>query len=309
VFRPRVLVVTPLRRRLFCLLFDVVEQRAQRDPKSARAGDVGVDVKAFWDEQARKYGKDVRAVNFDPVNDELAPRILERLIPDGIAVCDLGCGNGRTILDLAVNRPNGRFVGYDFSENMIASAEESRSESGIVNATFRLFDATATSLPPETTGEFDLLLTKRLLINVRGEAKRRVVDNIHALLKPGGTYVLVECFTAPLERVNDIRELLGLDRIRVKPFNEYIDDALFEEIISGLFEVIECIDCNSLYYFISRVFNAGLSDGEPKYDAPINLLAARLVKAGVNPIRGYSPELTYVLRKKSGADGVDRERE
>jgi hypothetical protein len=30
----------------------------------------------------------------------------------------------------------------------------------------------------------------------------------------------------------------------------------------------------------------------------MNLLAAQLIKAGVNPMQGYSPELTYVLRKK-----------
>jgi SAM-dependent methyltransferase len=257
-----------------------------------------VDLKAFWDEQARKYGKDVRAVNFDPIDNEFAPRILERLVPDDIAVCDVGCGNGRTLLDLATNRPNGSFVGCDFSEEMIARAEEARVEAGIVNVNFRVFDATSPSVPLDMTDRFDLMLTKRLLINVRGQAKRRVLDNIHSMLKPGGTYVLIECFTAPLERINDIRNLIGLDRIHVRPFNEYLDDDVLKKVIDDLFEVIDCIDYSSLYYFISRVFNAGLSVGEPAYDAPINLLAARLVKAGVNPIQGYSPELAYVLRRK-----------
>jgi ubiquinone/menaquinone biosynthesis C-methylase UbiE len=257
-----------------------------------------VDNKSFWDEQARKYGKDVRAVNFDLVGNEFAPRILESLVPDGIFVCDVGCGNGRTLIDLATSRSTGRFVGYDFSEKMIASAEEARAEAGVVNVNFRVFDATAPSLPLDMTGKFDLILTKRLLINVKGQAKRRVLDNIHGMLKPGGTCVLIECFTAPLERINDIRDLIGLDRIRVRPFNEYLNDDVFKDIIDDLFEVVERIDYSSLYYFISRVFNAGLSEGEPAYNAPINLLAARLVNAGVNPIQGYSPELAYVLRKK-----------
>ena len=239
-----------------------------------------------------------RAVNFDPIDNEFAPRIIERLVPDGVAVCDVGCGNGRTTLDLASSRPNGSFVGCDFSENMIASAEEARGEAGIGNVNFRVFDATTPSLPQDMRGEFDLVLTKRLLINVKGQAKRRVLENIHSMLKVGATYILIECFDAPLERINDIRNVIGLDRIRVRPFNEYLNDEIFKEIIDGLFEEIERIDYSSLYYFISRIFNAGLSEGEPAYDAPINLLAARLVKAGVNPIQGYSPEVAYVLRRK-----------
>jgi ubiquinone/menaquinone biosynthesis C-methylase UbiE len=93
--------------------------------RSTQTTDVGVDAKAFWDEQARKHGKHARAVKFDPIDIEFAPRMLERLVPEGIVMCDLGGGNGRTLLDLASNRLNGCFVGCDFSENMIASAEES----------------------------------------------------------------------------------------------------------------------------------------------------------------------------------------
>jgi SAM-dependent methyltransferase len=268
------------------------------DERFTQTTDADVDAKTFWNEQARKYGKDARAVNFDPIDNEFAPRIIERLVSDGIVVCDVGCGNGRTLLDLAKNRPNGLFVGCDFSENMIASAEGARGEAGIANVSFRVFDATAPSLPHDMRGKFDLVLTKRLLINVKGQAKRRALENIHDMLKPGGAYILIECFAAPLERINDIRSVMGLDRIRVRPFNEYLADNIFKEIIDGFFEEVERIDYSSLYYFISRIFNAGISEGEPAYDAPINLLAARLVKAGVNPIQGYSPEVAYVLRRK-----------
>jgi SAM-dependent methyltransferase len=259
---------------------------------------VEVDAKVFWNEQARKYGTDTQAVNFDPIDNEFAFRIIERFVPDGVTVCDFGCGNGRTTLDLASSRPNGRFVGCDFSENMIASSEKARAEAGITNVNFHVLDATTPSLPEGMQGRFDVVLTKRLLINVKGPAKRRVVENVHSMLKAGAIYILIECFDAPLERVNNIRDVIGLKRIRVRPFNEYLNDRAFEEIINGLFEEIERIDYSSLYYFISRIFNAGLSEGDPAYDAPINLLAARLIKAGVNPIQGYSPEVAYVLRRK-----------
>jgi ubiquinone/menaquinone biosynthesis C-methylase UbiE len=162
-----------------------MDERTQTTPAE-------VDAKVFWNEQARKYGTDVRAVNFDLIDNEFAPRIIERLIPDGVAVCDVGCGNGRTTLDLASSRPNGRFVGCDFSENMIASAEKARGEAGIANVNFRVFDATTPSLPQDMRGEFDVVLTKRLLINVKGPAKRRVVENVYSMLKAGATYILIE---------------------------------------------------------------------------------------------------------------------
>jgi hypothetical protein len=73
-----------------------------------------------------------------------------------------------------------------------------------------------------------------------------------------------------------------------------ISEALYDP-----FEEIEQIDYSSLYYFISRIFDAGLSEDELAYDAPINLLAARQVKGLVSTrSRGYAPELTYVLRRK-----------
>jgi hypothetical protein len=70
------------------------------------------------------------------------------------------------------------------------------------------------------------------------------------------------------------------------------------EEVRRLFTVEQAIDRGSLYYFISRVFNAFLSEGKPDYHAPINQLAGRLVQSGVRPMTGYSPEVAYVLKKR-----------
>ena len=256
-----------------------------------------VSSKSFWEKQGREHGASQSAVNFDPIGEDLPFNMLEAEVGDGLTVCDLGCGNGRTLLRLAESRPNGRFVGFDFAESMIDAAEQRRLEMGLNNVSFHVFDASKDTMADDYIGGHDIVLTKRLLVNVSGEAKQRAVELVHRLLKDGGTYLMMECFNEPLARINEIREKLGLEAIQVNSFNEYLDEEFLENL-SPLFEIDKKIDYESLYYFISRVFNAVLSDGKPSYDAPINKLAGQLMMMGVNPIEGYSPEVGYILRKR-----------
>ena len=254
-----------------------------------------IDSKDFWEEQGRKYGSDSKAVNFDPIGEELPARLIDEVVGDGLAVCDFGCGNGRSLLRLAESRPNGRFHGLDFSESMIEAAERSRHEGNLENLEFGVFDVTKDELPKDLLGTFDIVMTKRLIVNVRGQDKRLAVERIHALLKPGGTYLMMECFEKPLQRVNEVRALIDLEEIPVNPFNEYIPEGFMDQI-SDLFSIERKVDYESLYYFISRIFNAYLSDGKPSYDAPINQLAGTLLALGINPIEGFSPEVGYLLK-------------
>ena len=252
-------------------------------------------MKEFWEEQALKHGESVAAVNFDPIAEQIETKLLNELIGDGFSVADVGCGNGGTLIELAVARPNGIFVGYDLAQGMVDVAESHRNRIGLKNVRFVQFDAT-TSIPEKEA--YDIVLGKRLLINIKGSAKLQALKNIYAMLKPNGAYIMIECFVEPLERINNIRSRLGLERIKVRSFNEYLQASFIGEI-GRYFDVEKLIDRGSLYYFISRVFNAYLSGGKPEYQAPINKLAAQLTLEGVQPMQGYAPEVTYLLKKKT----------
>ncbi len=255
-----------------------------------------IENKTFWEKQAKKFGKDVKAVNFDPLEEELEHFFLDQIVPNGVKICDLGCGNGRTIAFLSKRKVDSFFVGVDFSENMIKEAKKQN----LINTEFLVGDATSSSFINSLIkeyGTFDLVLTKRLLINLFGDHKLKTIYNIYSLLKTHGKYIMIECFVEPLNKINEIRSKLSLREIKVKPFNEYLTQKFINQI-SHLFAVDTEIDFESTYYFISRIFNAYLSEGEPDYLAPINKLAVKLTKLGYNFLSNLSPEKIYILKKK-----------
>jgi ubiquinone/menaquinone biosynthesis C-methylase UbiE len=254
-------------------------------------------MKAFWEKQAVQLKEDVRAVNFDPILDDLENFYLEKLIGDNEVVCDLGCGNGRATINLAQKKQNCLFYGLDFAANMIMVANEQKNKLNVANVHFMQYDATTDDLLSLIDVKFDKIISKRLLINLKGEDKVKAIRNIHSTLKDNGKFIMIECFTEPLSKINDIRNKLNLNEITIKFFNEYLSLNFFDKI-KDLFSIDQKIDFGSLYYFISRIFNAVLSEGTPDYFAPMNTLAAELIKMGVNPIEQYSPEIIFVLKKR-----------
>jgi len=253
----------------------------------------------FWNKQAEQYGFDSHAVNFDPIEEELESFFLDKEIFDNGCICDLGCGNGGTIFKLAEKRKtcNVNFFGFDFSPKMIEIANEQKKKLGFDNVFFFVGDATSPDLGKQYPEKFDEILTKRLLINVRGDDKRKVIENVHSMLRRNGRYVMTECFLEPLEKINEIRSSLGLYEIKVHSFNEYLtEDFLYD--MSDLFINLWERDFGSLYYFISRIFNAALSKGKPDYMAPINQIAAQMSKEEYPIITGFAPETMIIFRKK-----------
>ena len=254
-------------------------------------------MKKFWRGQAKKFGSQVKTVNFDPLYEELEIYYLEQLVKDRELVCDLGCGNGRTLLHLAHRRKRSKFYGTDFIKEMIDIAQKQKQRQGLRNINFATADATTRRVRTLLNLKFDKVITKRLLINLKGKDKFKAVENIHHLLKKKGIYIMIECFIEPLDRINRIRKETGLEEIKAKRFNEYLD-AGFLKRISSSFDVKEVIDFGGLYYFTSRIYNAYLAKGKPDYHAPINKLALKLTKMGLNVLCGYSPEVILVLQKK-----------
>lgn len=253
--------------------------------------------KKFWAQQAREHKYDIRAVNFDLLEEELELYFMQQYVVDGETVLDAGCGNGRTLINLARTNKKATFYGVDYTQDMIAIANKQKKKTTAENIIFNVGDIISEDIRRMFPCTFDKVITKRCLINLKGDHKYTAVKNIHSLLKPKGIYMMVECFLEPLAKTNEIRKMLGLEEIKVKDFNEYLDFGFLRKI-SGLFKVVKTIDFGSLYYFTSRVYNAHLSKGSsPDYNAPINRVAVQLTKNGVMGMEGYAPEIMYILEK------------
>lgn len=113
------------------------------------------------------------------------PGIVERL-KAGIDVADVGCGSGHALVLMAGAFPNSQFVGFDFSDEGLATARQSASDAGLDNVSFIAVDAAELDEPER----FDFITT---FDAIHDQAKpATVLENIHAALRPGGTYLCVE---------------------------------------------------------------------------------------------------------------------
>ncbi len=120
-----------------------------------------------------------------PALDGVVPRL-----EAGAKVADIGCGVGFSTLLMARAYPNSRFTGYDFHGPSIDEARRHAEAHGLAGrVTFET--AAAKDIPAR---DHDLVTMFDCLHDMgdpRGAAR-----HIHSLLKPGGTWMLVEPIAA-----------------------------------------------------------------------------------------------------------------
>jgi ubiquinone/menaquinone biosynthesis C-methylase UbiE len=260
-------------------------------------------IKNYWEERAKENTESGRATTDDVYLRQLefstiVATIAELAISPGGSVLDVGCGDGRTTLEVAQAAPELRFVGVDYSENMIQTARrqvETMNElRGKVD--FRVGDATnlEAACGDET---FDVAMTDRCLINLPSlERQAAAIAQIARHTKPGGYYLGVENFTAGQENMNAMRRAMGLPDIGVRWHNLFFKEDEFVAATAPFFEIIAFKDFSSSYYFATRVVYSAMCQirGEqPDYEHDIHRLAINLPWAGQ-----HSPIRLALLRRK-----------
>jgi 2-polyprenyl-3-methyl-5-hydroxy-6-metoxy-1,4-benzoquinol methylase len=115
----------------------------------------------------------------------LVAGMVERL-ESGIAVADIGCGQGIALNLMAKAFPNSRFVGYDFSEEGIAAARAEAERIGLENARFEVRDATAF----DERERYQLITAFDVIHDLAHPAK--ALRNVFDALGPGGTFLMVD---------------------------------------------------------------------------------------------------------------------
>jgi SAM-dependent methyltransferase len=111
----------------------------------------------------------------------------------GEAVLDIGCGAGVTTLALAASvLPDGRVVGVDISEPLVARARE-RTAAAAMPIDFRLEDAGRAALPDAA---FDLLFSRFGVMFF--DAPTEAFRHMRTALKPGGRLTFI-CWRSAAE--------------------------------------------------------------------------------------------------------------
>jgi 2-polyprenyl-3-methyl-5-hydroxy-6-metoxy-1,4-benzoquinol methylase len=105
----------------------------------------------------------------------------------GIDVLDVGCGRGVAVAMMARRYPRSRFVGLDISEEALAWARDAAGSEGLENARYVVQDAAR--LGPED-GSYDFVTC---FDAIHDQAHpRTVLRGIRSVLKPGGTFLMVD---------------------------------------------------------------------------------------------------------------------
>ncbi len=186
----------------------------------------------FWDGIAERYAK-------SPIKDEDAyAYTLERAasyLGADDRVLELGCGTGTTALHLAPG--TGAYTATDLSPNMIAVADRKKRDTPVEDLKFR-----AATLDDISDGPYDAVLAFNL-VHLLTDPDESLVQ-IHALLKPGGTFISKTPCRPPGRMPLSLRAMLMvaplLQRLGKAPYFrfEHISE-LEERITRAGFKVIE----------------------------------------------------------------------
>jgi len=250
----------------------------------------------FWEERAAKFKtkndvswSDVFAISLEIRN------ILE-YIKDGKKVLDVGCSNGYSTFEIAKQR-NISVQAFDYSKKSIRQAIKAQPVQD-KKKRINFYHANALEIPEEN-GQFDIVYTIRVLINLLSwKLQKKAIMEIHRVLKPGGLYLMSEAFMGSLNNLNSLRRLADMPPLEVHEFNLYLEEKKLEKFLSSHFDIIDIKKFSSIYYVGSRFMRyLTLNNNDnDDYINPVNKFAAQFEETEHSG--DFGVQKLYVLRKK-----------
>ncbi|MBI5141422.1 MAG: class I SAM-dependent methyltransferase [Nitrospirae bacterium] len=256
------------------------------------------EVKQFWDSQAAAHGETYLATMPDKFLKELEIDNISKYLKPGTHVADIGCGNGYSTFHYA-ETVDITIQGIDYSEAMIEQAHKAWNrlpDNLKARVSFRPGDVKGTGFD---SSMFDTVITDRCLINLTTRNdQENALKELHRILKPNGYYVMCEDTEQGLHNLNQVREYVGLEPIKVRWHNLYIDETHILTVAQELFNLVEVVKFSSFYYLASRIINGKMAQEEgvePKYDSDVNRVAALCSSKAV--FGDFGPLKLFVFQK------------
>jgi len=266
--------------------------------------ELSAKIKKYWDERARGTEQSsAQATTYDVFLRDLEiakfkQKITEAALPAGSTVVDLGCGDGHATTNVAAAFPTLRFIGIDWSEDMLAHARKRCADHPGLPERMSFHQGDMRRVTDVLKGQkHEVFLTSRSLINLMySEEQYAAIEQIALHLKPGGYYFGAENFMGGQKNFNDARAAVGLPEIPVRWHNHFFEEKEYAERIAKHFDSLTFESFLSSYYLATRViYSAGchLAGEEPDYFHPIHQTAGKLP-----PIGDFCPIKLVSMRRK-----------
>jgi ubiquinone/menaquinone biosynthesis C-methylase UbiE len=260
-------------------------------------------IQQYWDDRAIRAKLNPNATTDDVYLRELEIRTFAETIKRqkklNLYVLDLGCGDGFTTLKIAKEFPDIRFLGVDYSDNMIANAKLRLSIETDIKLKERIEFKTgdATKLQDQfEKGTFDIVITARCLINLTSTKQQyEAINQISNILSKNGVYISSENFEDGSIELNQIRNKIGLPEIPIRWHNKFFNEKEYLNRSKASFKSVKIINYSSSYYYATRVIYSKfcqMNGIEPDYFHDIHKLSIDLPSTG-----NYSPIKLVIHRK------------
>lgn len=203
------------------------------------------DTDQFWDKRARTEEDDAKVNISDTTQRDFElDFVLPNILPTD-RVVEIGCGNGFVAEKL---RQKAAFVdSFDYSANMV---DRARSTFGEQNN--RFFQDSILD-PRDVAPPYDVAICIRVLINLRNLEEQIVaVQNIAAMLRPGGRLILVEGYKDGFETLNELRQQVGIPAMKPAAINFYSYLCDLRPVLEEYFEVHDAFH-TGLFDLLTRV--------------------------------------------------------
>ena len=216
-------------------------------------------IREFWTQQATEHGQAPSASWSDRMVIEMEVREILKRLSNGDQILDVGCANGYSTVQFA-SQIKARIRGVDNIPEMIAQAGlRLGGFRGQLQSSVEFAEGDVTALR-EPSAAYDKVVATRVIINLGAWARQQTgLMECARVLKPGGLLLLSEATLQGWRRLNEFRKEWLLDEISIPPFNQYLDEDLVIDALSGDLELVELVNFASTYYVGTRVLKPLLS--------------------------------------------------
>jgi SAM-dependent methyltransferase len=253
-------------------------------------------IKSYWNERAVDAKGSPTATTNDVFLRQLegvtlVSRLRDHRLRKLSTILDVGCGDGRTTLELARHFPDAHFLGIDFSPSMIEVARANLTDQSDLGVRVAFLNGDARDLKGAVGNQkYDAIITNRCLINIpEQEGQFLALKEIADHLSDAGLFLGSENFIGGQFQLNRLRGLMDLPEIPVRWHNFYLDEDVFLNECKKHFSSAILENFTSSYYYATRVIYSALCKIENSpvdYEHPIHRVAMQLPPLGdLSPIK------------------------